>query len=116
MKAFVALAALLAAAPSSPPIVTGPNTPYFAGMPPAKYDGTGVAIVVFTDDVSQYCGPAVAGLTIIACVRHTKDRTPFIFMPNPRYAAEAGDPYAQVLHHEVAHVRGWAYDHPMENP
>lgn len=113
MKLFVALAALLAAAPATPQVATGPGTPYFAGMPPARYDGTGAAIVVFTDDVTQFCGGAPEGLVIVACVRRTKEGAPFIFMPNPRPAAELGDPYARILHHELAHVRGWEADHPL---
>jgi hypothetical protein len=113
MRYLVALAALLTAAPSTP-IETGPGTRYFDGMPPARYDGTGAAIVVMVNDVATYCGEAPQGLTIIACTRRTEGGAPIIFMPNPSEAAAQGDFYARILAHELAHAQGWPGTHPTE--
>lgn len=111
MRYLVAIAALLTAAPSTS-VETGPGTPYFDGMPPARYDGNVAAIVVMVDDVAPYCGPPPPeGLQIVACARRLKDGSPIIFAPNPRPYAEAGDRYAQIMLHEGAHVAGWSGNH-----
>lgn len=114
MKHLVAIAALLTAAPSIPQEATGQGTRWFGGNPPARYDGTGAAILILTNNIRAFCGDAPEGLHIVACVRRTEGGTPLLFMPSPREAALAGDPYAQILWHEAAHIAGWPGTHPAE--
>ena len=107
MKALLALAALVAATPA-----TGPGTPYYSGMPPVRYQGEGIAIVAFVDDVSPYCGTAPAGLVVLACTQSMKDGTPVIIMPNACLFGDV-DAYARILCHERGHAAGWPSNHPL---
>src|SRR6478736_984492 len=105
MKALLALAALLTAAPSTP-VATGPGTPYYDGLPPERFFHEGAAIVLFVGDVSPYCGYAPPGLTTIACTIETDKGTPVIIMPHPITLGRQGDFYARVLAHELSHQQG----------
>lgn len=111
-KAFTAVLAAIMCASAAPAQTPGYNTPYSSAMPPERYRGDGAAVVFFVSDVEAYCGPSDPGKQIIACARRTRDGTPVIVMPNPRYAAELGDPYAVVMSHELAHAaHNWGANH-----
>lgn len=116
MKPFVALAALLTAAPTLPqdaPVDTSQsyNTPYSSAMPPIRYRGESAAITLFVYDVSGYCGEAPEGFTTLGCRRRLKTGEPVIILPHPCPAAEAGEFYALIACHEVGHVNGWGANH-----
>lgn len=114
MKPLLALAAAaLLSAPAAPPLETGSGTAYFDGMPPARYQGEAAAIVLFVQDVTQYCGTAPLGLSIIACARRTDKGVPVIIMPLPGAYANAGEVYARIITHEVGHVLGWGGEHEL---
>ena len=70
--------------------------------PPVRYQGDGVAGVVFTTEggVQSMC-PAV-GYAIGCTVGST------IYVPNP---CRWRDPYATLLCHELGHVNGWSALH-----
>ena len=106
--AFAASAALLAA-PSPTPVPIGQGTPYFDGMPPTRFQGEEVEIVVFTNDVSPYCGTAPKGLTVIACTK-TVNGSPVTFLPNPCAIGDV-DWYARIACHEKGHALGWTRSH-----
>jgi hypothetical protein len=113
MKALLALAALLTAAPTTP-VETGLGTPYYAGNPPIRYNREGAALILFVADVAPFCGIAPEGLTVIACTRSTKEGVPVIIMPHPAIYGVAGDYYARIMAHELAHdLGGWPADHPQ---
>lgn len=112
MKWIVALAALLTAAPSVPQeVATGPNTPYFTGLPPAEFQSDNAQVVVFTSTVTRFCGEAPEGIRIIACSR-TVNKTPVLFLPNPCLAGQT-EYYARIACHELGHRNGWSGNHPM---
>jgi hypothetical protein len=97
------------AAPSEP-VETGPGTPHYAGLPPERFWQEDVAIVVFVNDVTEYCGTAPPGLVMLACMKK-QDGQEFIVMPHPVSAGLAGDPYARVMAHELGHHAGWSGKH-----
>jgi hypothetical protein len=103
--------AALAAAPSPAPVATGTGTPYYDGMPPARFQGEVVEVVVYTNDVTPYCGTAPEGLEIIACTRDVKG-TPVTVLPNPCAIGDE-DWYARIACHEKGHALGWPGDHPQ---
>lgn len=107
---FACLAAFLLAAPSEP-VATGPGTQHFAGMPPERFWREDVAIVIFLNDVTELCGHAPEGLTMIACTRRIEGQV-VVVMPHPAPYGSAGDYYGGILAHELAHVAGWPGDHP----
>lgn len=107
MKTFITLAAAIPLAAATPT-----DRPYYAGMPPERYQGEGVAVVLFVNDVRQYCHAEVPpGYTLLACAGE-REGVPTIVMPNPSRAANAGDPYAILMQHELAHLSGWPGNHP----
>ncbi len=105
--ALMAIAAFAAnPAPTAPatPVDPYPVTKTFAGMPPPKFHQDTAAILIFTSDVSSYCGKAPKGYVTLACAQG-----PQIAMPNPCQFPD--DPYAALLCHEMAHVNGWPGTH-----
>lgn len=108
-RTLFAVSALTCCA-SATPVPTGPGTPHFSGMPPQRFWREDATIVVFVADVTPYCGEAPAGLTTIACTKR-KDGQAFVIMPHPAPYGEAGDYYARIMAHEMAHVAGWTANH-----
>ena len=109
MKTLLAIAALLSIGAATPPIPPDapPGSTYTSdAWPPARYQGDGVAVVIFVADVEPYCGHAEPPLRIIACTRQTKDGTPIVVLPNPNLAPK-DDAYARIAAHELGHVSGW---------
>ena len=107
MKTLLVLAAAVPLASATPLERT-----HYDGMPPARYQAEGAALVLFVDDVRPYCNvPVAEGYTLIACAGE-RDGVPIIVMPHPAYAASLGDPYAVVMWHELAHTQGWSGSHP----
>lgn len=104
MKAALALCAAVACTSAAP-------RPQFAGMPPERFQGDGVAVVLFVSDVRQYCNSDVPpGYTLIACAKRVDD-TPVIVMPNPCPLGEY-EFYARIACHELGHTNLWPGDHP----
>ena len=113
MKWIVALAALLCAAPTTPQ-ETGPGTPFFAGMPPVKYQANNAQVVVFTSDLRQFCGAPEPGMVILGCARKMGN-TPVLFLPNPCLLGDR-EFYARIACHELGHRNGWTALHEPETP
>ena len=86
----------------------------YSGLPPARYWNGGVAVVVYVDDVTQFCNVTIPeGATLKACTKILKDGTPVNILPNPCVAALTGDGYATLVCHEWAHSQSWPGDHPL---
>lgn len=81
-------------------------------MPPFRFRGSSVSIVVFTDraGIDENCGVAAPGNIIIACHRQTDKGVNVIFMPNPCLVGDV-EFYAKIQCHENAHANGWSGDH-----
>ena len=104
MKPAIVLLAALASTASA-------ERQQFAGMPPERYQGDGVAVVLFVSDVREYCNTNTpAGYVLIACAKKI-DGVPVIVMPNPCPIGDI-DFYARVACHELGHVNGWPGRHP----
>lgn len=85
-----------------------------ADMPPERYRGNSVAVVVFTDreGIEAMCGKAEQGSVIIACHQRTKEGVSVITMPNP-CALGNSEFYAKIACHEAAHGQGWGREHEL---
>lgn len=106
MKTLITLAAAIPLAAATPT-----DRPYYAGMPPERYQGEGVAVVLFVNDVRQYCNADIPpGYVLYACAGE-RDGVPTIVMPNP---CPVGDIefYARIACHELGHISGWSGNHP----
>lgn len=108
MKLFVALAALLAAAPATPQHNTATSSSF---PPPRFHAGQAVSLTFLLNDVSIICGPAPAGYRIVACVRTLKDGTRITALPNPCSPEFMGEKFAHTACHEKAHLQGWSGMH-----
>lgn len=108
---MIGLLALLAAATGHVP--TGNGTPNFDGWPPARFAGGNAARVYFTTQavINRKCDdiPDPPGFYTEACSSGPHPNT--IYAPNP-CAFPAGDDYARLLCHELAHLNGWPESHP----
>lgn len=111
MKVLAILAgfSLAAGAPAAQPNAVQMNN----GMPPERFRGNSVSIVVFTDraGIDEMCGVAPPPSQIIACARRLNEGTPLIVMPNPNTYTGPHD-YQVIMAHEVGHTNGWPGDHP----
>lgn len=108
MKIALACGAALLCASASPP--SGMGTRVYAGMPPERFQGDGVAVVVFTSDVEAMCGPAPMGKVILACAKEI-DGVPVLILPNPCALGAAGERFATLACHEKAHSLNWTGMH-----
>ncbi len=108
MKTLVTLAAAIPLAAATPT-----DRPYYAGMPPERYQGEGVAVVLFVNDVRQYCHAEVPpGYTLLACAGE-RDGVPTIVLPDPCPFGAAGEMFATLACHEKAHSsHNWPGNHP----
>ena len=85
-----------------------------ADMPPERYRGSSVSVVVFTDreGIEERCGKAEKGNIIIACHTRTKDGVSIITMPNPCAVGDI-EFYAKIACHENGHAQGWGREHEL---
>ena len=82
------------------------------GMPPERFRGDSIALVIFTDraGIDKMCGVAPPGHYIIACKRTLENGAPIVIMPNPCPLGEV-EFYAKIMCHENGHVNGWSGEH-----
>ncbi|WPZ05474.1 hypothetical protein [Pelagerythrobacter marinus] len=107
MKALAAIAAGLSVASAAPV-----ERPYFAGMPPERFQGEGVAIVMFADDVNDHCPLGVpAGYTLLGCAFQVEG-TPVLVLPNPCPMGDV-ELFARIACHELGHRNGWSGGHEL---
>lgn len=97
-------AALLRSAVAASLVV--PTTPFYDGMPPARFQGPGVMKIDFGH--VEKCGvpkmPDHPNAKFAACWRHG-----IAYLPNPcNYPNEE---FARLACHEKAHGMKWPYDH-----
>lgn len=97
-KAALAAPLLLSAAPADNPRIN-------SGMPPERFQGEAVAVTLFVNDVTQFCGKPPEGYRILACQKEVRG-VDYIVLPNP---CPLGDVefFAKLACHEIAHARGW---------
>lgn len=88
---------------------TGIGTAVYSGMPPERFQGDGAAVVFFTSDVESLCG-VKPPYRILACHRRING-TSYIVLPNPCPYGAAGDDYAVLACHELAHRNFWSGMH-----
>lgn len=115
MKAALAAgAALLVGAPSEP-IKTGPGTAYFTGLPPVRFVKEDITPVIFAtpENVTKLCGGDTLpeGFRVLACARKDKRNVKWLILPHPAIAA--GEPYADLVTHELGHRAGWSGMHEL---
>lgn len=108
MKALLAASALL---------LTGPGTPYFSGLPPARFrsgETTVTLRIVAPERIHAACGARKrTGLTLRGCARRNWFGGATIVLPDP-CPDGTRDRTARILCHELAHARGgWACHHPL---
>ena len=95
--------ALLASAPGS--------TLYSDGTPPIRFQGEAIQIVIYANDISQYCGKSAnPNYIILACTKQADNGAPVTILPNP-CIFESVDDYAHLACHEMGHVNGWPATH-----
>lgn len=98
-----------------PVLLTGPGTPYYAGLPPERYQGAATVTVkiVAPERLVATCGSNVPpGLELMGCARKDWLGRRYIVMPDTCADGEC-DETARILSHEIAHVKGWPGDHPL---
>lgn len=117
MKHYVALAALLCAAPSTPQATTL-QPKWSSAIPPVKYQRTGLVPVVFVPpemirDACSAVGEPPTGSVIVACTRWVEvdgQLVRIVVMPTACAVAEV-DPYAAVMCHEQSHyLANWKHE------
>lgn len=117
--AFALAAPVQAQAPVPVQVQTGPGTRFYSGIPPMRFQGEAVAVIVFLnrEHLLEACNdgrPVPAGLQLMACARQMKKGPKVIFMPLPGPYAYMGEEYARLIVHEVGHSAfGWPGDHPL---
>ena len=117
MLKYVALAALLTAAPSIPqdtPRDTSHNynSRVSSAFPPPRFHAAEVGLpVLFVNDVTPLCGGAPPGYRVMACVRTMKGGGRVMILPNPCSAEYAFQSYSHLVCHEKAHAVGWSGNH-----
>lgn len=105
----------LLAAIAVAPLVTGPGTIYFAGMPPERFQGAATVelMVVAPEALELACDMSPPdGLTLKGCARTNAKGQPYIIIPDPCRLGEVEET-ARILCHELSHVNGWPGDHPL---
>lgn len=105
VKTSIAIAAL--ATLSAPAAEHGP---VYAGEPPLRYRGDQAGIVIFTDQVEQFCGPAPPGMVKYGCAWTGPTGVKVMAVMHPRNWSH-GEFYARLLAHEVGHWNGWGVNH-----
>jgi len=75
--------------------------------PPSRYQGDVQSTVHFSDNAELLCAIIKAPGRAIAC----GNPGGIMIVPNP---CRWGDPYAELMCHEMAHVNGWPADHPKK--
>lgn len=106
MKVIVAIAAALLCASAAP---AGEHD---GGLPPDIFKDQNVAIVIFANRVTEFCGEAPEGMVKLACVKRVPGKPPLMILPNPNAPAFEGEFYSRIASHELGHVNGWPGDHP----
>lgn len=117
-KAFTAvLAAIMcaSAAPAREPVdlKQAYHSRVSFALPPARFTGDNITLVIFATDVSQFCGEAPAGLVILGCQRMTNDGAPVLILPNPNRTILTPAGYQRLVAHELGHRNGWSGDHEL---
>ena len=102
---------LLAVALAAAPVPFGPGTVNWDGPPPTRFQSDAAVVVSFESDVDPDCGAAPKGLVTVACEYQAAKGVNVLVLPNPNQFP--GDPYAQIVAHELAHRLGWAANHPL---
>lgn len=105
MLRWLAPAAFMAAAPA--PLAHGP---VYSGMPPERFQGDGVAVVIFTSDVAAFCGQSEPGTRRVACATKSEDGVPIMVLPNPCPIGDV-EVFARLACHEGGHAQGWTGNH-----
>lgn len=94
----------------SAPALAPHSTLYSDGTPPVRYQGEGAQIVLYLNDVSEFCGKATnPQYVILACTKPARDGVFITALPNPCQFDD--DPYAHLACHEKGHVLGWPATH-----
>lgn len=115
--AALVLASLPAAAqgPAPEPVVTGPGTRYYSGLPPVRFVKGGLVrvLLVHPDQLYEACAsPRVPGLSLMGCARMSKAGDKIIVIAHPCLSASEG--YAAIFCHESAHaIGGWSGLHEL---
>ena len=116
-KAWTAIAAMVlcvsatASAQETAPPTEAYNSRASFALPPLRYTGDNIAIVIFATDVSKYCGPSPPGYRILGCQRMVQGR-PVTILPNPNYTHLTALEYQRLVAHELGHRNGWTAEHP----
>lgn len=107
MKALLAVSAVL---------LTGPGTPYYDGLPPARYSGPATVTLKIVEPrrLEESCGrlETPENLTLLGCARTDWLGRRYIVIPDT-CSDGACDKTARIIAHEVGHVLGWRSDHPL---
>lgn len=92
--------------------VSATGSVHDAGLPPPKYMGQAAGIVVFANDVTDYCGPADPGMVKLGCFLTFKDGSQLMVLPNACAPAFDGELFARIACHEKGHALSWPGNHP----
>lgn len=107
MKSCIAAAAaLLLSAPAAE------HGPVYAGLPPERFLGDHAGIVIFTDRVEEFCGPAPSGMVKYGCAWTTPAGVKVMAVLHPRNWGHS-EFYARLMAHEVGHWNGWGVNHEL---
>jgi hypothetical protein len=88
------------------------STLYSDGIPPARFQKDGVAVVLFVspDGIDGLCGKAGPGRVMLACTNWTAKGVAIVTLPNPCPRADK-EYFARIACHELGHVGGWPATH-----
>lgn len=107
MKTLIAIATGLSLSSAAPV-----DRPYFAGMPPERYQGEGAAVVMFADNVEAYCPASIPdGYVLLGCA-FEYEGAPVLVLPNPCPLGDA-EMFARIACHELGHRNGWTGRHEI---
>lgn len=105
---------LMAALIAATPLVTGPGTAYYDGLPPERFRGPAVVRMHVVPEADLYiaCGSKrIEGLKLLGCARADFLGRPYIVIPDPCPLGEV-EQTARIICHELAHAaRGWTALH-----
>lgn len=92
--------------------VSATGSVHDAGPPPPQYMAQAAGLVVFANDVTEFCGPAPEGMRKLGCFLTFKDGSQLVVLPNPCAPAFDGELFARIACHEKGHALGWSGVHP----